>query len=67
MLRVMTLAALGAGLWAGYRALKREQARVARELETTDEDGAQARAPRPAAAPRELVRDPATGVYRPRG
>lgn len=59
----VVLALLGAGLWAGYRLLRREMARVERHLREAEEALRRRREEGPRVT---LERDPETGIYRPR-
>jgi hypothetical protein len=64
MPHVIGLILLGAGLYAGYRALVRAAGRVSDELQRRDEE----EAGQPVAIEKDLGRleyDPASGVYRP--
>lgn len=51
------LAVLGTALYCAYRALRREMQRIGEELDHDAGKGGD--------RGRDLVRDPATGVYRP--
>ncbi|MCC2112795.1 MAG: hypothetical protein KDJ16_12240 [Hyphomicrobiales bacterium] len=56
MPQIVLVALIGAGLWIGWKALKKEMARVdtrLRETKTTEKD------------PVKLEKDPETGIYRP--
>lgn len=57
MPQIVLLLLVGAGLWLGWKALKKEMTRVDRELHD--------REPGPAQTV-ELEKDPKTGVYRPK-
>lgn len=62
MPHALALLLAGAGLWAAYRLMRKEMARVEAELRRAEE----AMARRANEAPRQtLVRDPVTGTYRP--
>lgn len=64
MLHVVGLVLLGAGMYAGYRAVVRVAGRMREELERAEDE-----ARRPAAVEKDLGAleyDPANGVYRPR-
>ena len=57
MPQIVLVALIGAGLWIGWKALKKEMNRVdarLRETKTAEK------------APVKLEKDPETGVYRPR-
>ena len=58
MFRLLLPLLVGAALWYGWRLLRRQQARVTRDLK--DAESALARE-----SAIELKRDPKTGVYRP--
>jgi hypothetical protein len=68
MPQVIGLMLIGAGVWAGYKALSQAVARIAADLASSDED---ARRQQERAARRAekdlgtLVYDPESGVYRP--
>jgi hypothetical protein len=63
MPQFMIIALAGAGLWAGYKFLRREMTRV--EATLRDADAALRR--KRSEAPRvHLERDPETGIYKPK-
>jgi hypothetical protein len=58
MARLLFFLFVGAAAWYGWRAFRRQQARVARDLNEAEGTLAKSRTV-------ELERDPKTGVYRP--
>ena len=60
MPQIIVIGLIGAGLWLGWRAVKREMARVDRKLREAEAEAASKEAPIP------LERDPETGVYAPK-
>ena len=70
MPQVFLLAALGAGLYAGYRALLRAGEKMAAELKRSEDEVQQRTAPRATGPQHEkdlgtLEFDPRSGVYKP--
>lgn len=63
MPQLMIAALVGAGLWAGYKLLRREMQRVESTLREAESRlrNTQGKAPRVT-----LVQDPQTGIYRPK-
>ena len=66
MPQLVALALFGAGLWAGYRWLRKISARVAEDLKRA-EDGLAKRSELSDKTVPTLERDPETGIYRPAG
>ncbi|MEZ5841304.1 MAG: hypothetical protein R3D02_13050 [Hyphomicrobiales bacterium] len=57
MPQLLLIALVGAGLWLGWKALKKEMVRVDRELHDREPASGQTV---------ELEKDPETGVYKPK-
>ena len=60
MPQILLIALVGAGVWLGWRVLKKEMARVNRELHTAEDELAKTEKPVP------LEEDPDTGIYAPK-
>ncbi|MBI1383671.1 MAG: hypothetical protein GC150_01990 [Rhizobiales bacterium] len=65
MPQLIAIALAGAGLWAGYRWLRKESKRISEDLRKAEEQIARRRSESMAPSG-ELVADPETGVYRVR-
>ena len=65
MPQVMLLAAIGAGVYAGYRALLRAGDRFAAELKRSEDDARQRQTAGPEKDLGTLEYDPRSGVYKP--
>ncbi len=64
MPQLLIAAVVGAGLWAGYKLLRREMARVESDLRRAE---ARLRRGREEVPRVTLELDPRTGVYKPKG
>lgn len=62
MPHILVLILVGVGLWAGYKLMRKEMARVERDLRKAEDSLARKKANGTRAT---LVRDPESGVYRP--
>ncbi|MCC2111154.1 MAG: hypothetical protein KDJ16_03880 [Hyphomicrobiales bacterium] len=60
MPQIVLIALVGAGVWLGWRILKKEMARVDRDLRKAEDD------PIHGENPVALEKDPETGVYKPK-
>ncbi len=60
MPQIILIALVGAGLWLGWRILRKEMRRVDRELRKAEHDL------RAGERPIALEKDPETGVYKPK-
>lgn len=65
MPQVVLLAAIGAGLYAGYKALMRAGERLAAELKRTEDEASQHAANAAQKDLGTLQYDPRSGVYKP--